>query len=204
MRIYEIEDRSPRGLKPKFKNLGTGKSSDSDDDDHNYPTYSAYLKSLGYTFLGQGGRKMVFQKPGDKHVLIVADNSEINNFKNWTDYCLKNSNNIFLPKFYTADPAIIEHDSQRYFQIKSEKLYNMYNSDIPDTVESFLYTMESKGIDAAYEMYVEEFPANIDYYLFVKTIVDLYKKNPSGGNLDLGSDNVLGRADGTWVLNDPW
>ena len=87
------------------------------------------LVQKGYKKLGQGSDQMVFLEPGTGFALKIFGTEKAgksgftkghNLFFKWANFCMKNSNNPFLPKF-NGYKSFVYH-GQTYLQIRQELL----------------------------------------------------------------------------------
>jgi len=195
----------------------------------------AELEEKGYTYLGQGVDQVAYLEPGTGQVLkIFGTRDETKGsggitlsedqkmFYIWANFCMKNSNNKFLPKFDGFEKFIF--DNHTYLQIRQEflvdsgaigyqlaalnRLINGYSNkvlsseDIYDIIEEECsrYT-EDAMVFAAAKQYLGE----AELRQFINTVVALMKISRSKKwTWDLHRHNIMKRKDGTPIIVDPW
>lgn len=183
------------------------------------------LTRKGYKYLGSGVDQTAFKEPGTGLVLKIFGTNETNQFSadhqmffKWAKFCEKNSSNPFLPRFFGHESfmwAPWDDDEQhRYLMIRTEPLKssgqlgavlsNMAGDlEMGESVKTAMrWTRETNP--ATYEKLVRNIgEAGIEQFL--QTAKKLYQIGERAGYAwDLHSGNIMMRADGTPVINDPW
>jgi len=182
------------------------------------------LAKKGYKKLGAGVDQTAYLEPGTGYVLKVFGTQGGESFSPdhkmffaWAKYCMKNSNNPFLPRFGGYDSFVL--DSDRYLQIRQEPLQPAGRMGV--ILEIMASAVEDENIADLDELsdYVEDyFPGYAAGYqkllkqlgpkqmqLMLGTINRLYDiGNQKGWGFDLHAGNFMRRADGTPVIVDPW
>jgi hypothetical protein len=193
-----------------------------------------HLTKQGYKLLGQGVDQTAFLEPSGTVLKIFGtqgttrapgkdrEKPKFSNdhkmFFRWAEYCNKNKNNPFLPKFSGFESFYWK--DRVYLQIRQEML-----KPIDGRVGSLL----SKFTEAIYGDYLETLP-ELDKWmakfapsyvpdlqqlkkqlgpkglqLLLSTMLKLYRVSESRGyEFDLHAGNFMARADGTPVILDPW
>lgn len=188
------------------------------------------LKRKGYQFLGSGVDQTAFSEPDTGLVLkifgtqqgtgqfgdkIVFSNDQKMFFK-WAEFCMKNKNNPFLPKFYGFESFIF--NGQTYLQIRQERLKSIGElgwriSHMTDRIDSVDISSSTKKdaietIKTSASVSFSELSNGIGQDKVVKllaTVFDLYKiAQKNGYRWDLHGANYMMRDDGTPVIVDPW
>ena len=182
------------------------------------------LAKKGYKKLGAGVDQTAYLEPGTGYVLKVFGTQGGESFSRdhkmffaWAKYCMKNSNNPFLPRFGGYESFVLDGD--RYLQIRQEPLQSA--GRIGTVLEVMANAVEDEGIDNLDELtdYVEDYFEEyaVAYQKLLKqlgpkqaqlmldTINRLYTLGSrSGWGFDLHAGNFMKRADGTPVIVDPW
>jgi hypothetical protein len=182
------------------------------------------LKAKGYKRLGAGVDQTAYLEPGTGYVLKVfgtqggeSFSADHKMFFAWAKYCMKNSNNPFLPRFADYESFVLDGD--RYLQIRQELLKPAGRVGL--VLEIFAEAIEEDDADTLREaeIYVAEF--NRSYVpdlqklkkqlgpkglqLLFSTMLQVYLLGRrSGYNFDLHAGNFMARSDGTPVIVDPW
>jgi len=184
------------------------------------------LQQKGYRLLGSGVDQTAFAEPGTGHVLKVFGTDETNQFSadhrmffKWYKFCEKNQNNPFLPRFYGHEsfmwpPGTEPKEQHRYLMIRTEELEDAGNAG------SVLSAMASEiahdvNIDDIIRFSKEINPNSFDKLMkkigdrgldqFLSTVKKLFLIGERAGySWDLHDGNIMMRADGTPVINDPW
>ena len=183
------------------------------------------LKRKGYKYLGSGVDQTAFKEPGTGLVLKIFGTNETNQFSadhkmffKWAKFCEKNSSNPFLPRFYGHESfmwAPWDDDEQhRYLMIRTEPLKssghvgavlsNMAGDlEMGESVKTAMRWSQETS-PATYEKLVRDIgEAGIEQFL--QTAKKLHQIGERAGYAwDLHSGNIMMRADGTPVINDPW
>lgn len=189
------------------------------------------LTVKGYKKLGSGKDQTAYLEPGTGYVLKIFGTQGGENFSrdhkmffDWAKYCMKNSNNPFLPRFDGYESFVL--DGNRYLQIRQELLEDAGSMG---TILEIMATAVEDGIkninklDSYIQNYFNEYGAFIrdsdedDYQdllkqlgsqntqLLLSTLNSLYVMGKkSGYGFDLHPGNFMARANGTPVIVDPW
>lgn len=179
------------------------------------------LRAKGYKFLGQGVDQSAYLESSTGLVLKIFGTQKNQDFSNdqkmffkWYDYCDKNKQNPYLPRFYGHD-SFMWKDKYRYLMIRTEPLQHT-----PGNLRLSLISLSSlarlsdnkklifaqlKKIHPDYYELLQERLGDKGILLFANTIRTLEviagKYNYA---TDFYGDNIMQRADGTPVINDPW
>jgi hypothetical protein len=136
----------------------------------------------------------------------------------WAKYCMKNSNNPFLPKFAGYESFVLDGD--RYLQIRQEALQPIGTlGRVLDLMAQSIDDGGAKSLDEA-EEFIEDYGYDTDIknlaklrkqigedglQLFFSTMLRLYLTGEKNGwFFDLHAGNFMRRKDGTPVIVDPW
>jgi hypothetical protein len=189
------------------------------------------LTAKGYKKLGSGTDQTAYLEPGTGYVLKIFGTQGGENFSpdhkmffDWAKYCMKNSNNPFLPKFAGYESFVLDGD--RYLQIRQELLEDAGSMG---TILEIMASAAEDGVkninklDDYIQDYFDEYGAFIrdadedDYQdllkqlgpqntqLLLSTLNSLYAMGKkSGYGFDLHPSNFMARANGTPVIVDPW
>lgn len=182
------------------------------------------LAKKGYKKLGAGVDQTAYLEPGTGYVLKVFGTQGGESFSPdhkmffaWAKYCMKNSNNPFLPRFGGYDSFVLDGD--RYLQIRQEPLQPAGRMGV--ILEIMANAVEDENIAELDELsdyvedYFDEYAAGYQkllkqlgpkqMQLMLGTINRLYDiGNQKGWGFDLHAGNFMRRADGTPVIVDPW
>jgi hypothetical protein len=190
------------------------------------------LTAKGYKKLGSGVDQTVYLEPGTGYALKIFGTQGGKNFSRdhemffaWAKYCMKNSNNPFLPKFAGYESFVLDGDI--YLQIRQE-LLNDAGSNMGKILEIMAAAAEDgvKNINKLHDYiqnYFDEYDVFItdadedDYQdllkqlgpqntqLLLSTLNSVYTMGKkSGYSFDLYPGNFMARANGTPVIVDPW
>lgn len=182
------------------------------------------LAKKGYKKLGAGVDQTAYLEPGTGYVLKVfgtqggeSFSADHKMFFAWAKYCMKNSNNPFLPRFADYESFVLDGD--RYLQIRQEALKPAGRVGL--VLEIFAEAIEEDGADTLDE--AEEYVADFNrsyisdlqklkkqlgpkgLQLLFSTMLQVYRLGRrSGYNFDLHAGNFMARGDGTPIIVDPW
>lgn len=177
------------------------------------------LVQKGYKKLGQGSDQMVFLEPGTGFALKIFGTEKAgksgftkghNLFFKWSNFCMKNSNNPFLPKF-NGYKSFVYH-GQTYLQIRQELLQpggllSNAVSQIGDEAEHADFTWQQfkeAYSDTDIANTISRVLTDQQAQLLVDTIQKLYKISEQQGYLwDFRGVNIMSR-NGIPVIVDPW
>jgi hypothetical protein len=179
-----------------------------------------YLLARGYTLIGEGRDQLAFDEPQTGLVLKIFKNEtgQKNDpaqrmLQAWINYCERNANNSFLPKFHGS--AQFEYKGVDYWQFRMEKLkpagkMAVAIGDLSEAIEypsSKYYKQgftwpEYKLAEPEYarilEMLGDQLPT------LIKTLEDLLHRAGQKWILDTHKENVMARTDNWPVIVDPW
>ena len=181
------------------------------------------LKKKGYRRLGAGADQTAFIEPSTGLVLKIFGTDKSNRLSDsqkmaiwWMKFSEKNSSNPFLPRYYGYSEFMFK--GHKYLQMRTEPLKQAGLVGV--YVEEIAMMADEAGgiVDSLEEIrnsLASEFPYMTKQLLqqlgkdgfkqLVKTVYALYTiSERRGWNWDLHEGNVMLRADGTPVLNDPW
>jgi hypothetical protein len=182
------------------------------------------LKAKGYKKLGAGVDQTAYLEPGTGYVLKIFGTQGGESFSPdhkmffaWAKYCMKNSNNPFLPRFAGYESFVLDND--RYLQIRQEVLQPA--GRMGQVLEVMATAVEDDGIrninklEDYIDYYFEKYQAGYQRLqkqlgpeqtqLMLSTIRSLHSlAQKSGYSFDLHKGNFMQRADGTPVIVDPW
>lgn len=213
---------------------------------HIPPGIEDSLEEKGYKILGRGVDQVAFESPDPRIVLKIFGSSrgrsvqgragEFNPtedqkmFLTWADYCNRNKNNPFLPRFYKGQGgkpwAPFVFKDRVYLQIWQERLREggAVTRDLSELVwliqlmgpESIMRYYqgrptggEDRGLvhksDVTRMRRVANLVGESQWPQFVNTVYKLHKiAEQRGWRLDLHRNNFMLRMDGFPVINDPW
>ena len=192
----------------------------------------AILKKKGYKKLGAGVDQSAYLEPGTGHVLKIFGtqtsatapkqargkpqfSADHKMFFAWAEYCNKNANNPFLPKFSGFESFYFK--GQTYLQIRQEQLTSNLNmGKLAETManaiedgEDFEEYQDLLPIEysRAYVGLLSQFKKQVGergVHLFWDTLEELYRiGRRKGWGWDLHSGNFMMRGQ-TIVIVDPW
>jgi len=183
------------------------------------------LKAKGYKRLGAGVDQTAYLEPGTGFVLKVFGTQGGETFSQdhkmffaWAKYCMKNSNNPFLPRFGGYESFILDGD--RYLQIRQEALQPIgVMGRLLDLIAQSIEEDGVRHLDDA-EDYIADYGLDTDlknfeklrkqlgdkgFNLLFSTMLKLHAiSQKQGWGFDLHAGNFMRRADGTPVIVDPW
>jgi hypothetical protein len=182
------------------------------------------LKAKGYKRLGAGVDQTAYLEPGTGYVLKIFGTQGGKDFSPdhkmffaWAKYCMKNSNNPFLPRFAGYESFILDGD--RYLQIRQEVLKPLGVSGkalqlmadaiqndgartLPEA-EEFIEDFANQYVPALKKLKQQLGEDRLE--LMFSTMLKLYNIGEKNGwFLDLHAGNFMQRTDGTPVIVDPW
>jgi hypothetical protein len=182
------------------------------------------LKAKGYKRLGAGVDQTAYLEPGTGYVLKVfgtqggeSFSADQKMFFAWAKYCMKNTDNPFLPRFAGYESFVLDGD--RYLQIRQEPLKPL--GVVGHVLELLATAIEEEGIQTLEEAeeFIKDFneqyvpalkklkqqlgPGGVE--LMFSTMLRLYKVGKKNGwFFDLHAGNFMQRSNGTPVIVDPW
>ena len=172
------------------------------------------LSAKGYKKIGAGSYQTAYIEPGTGWILKIFDSNAVNQktFLTFFDYCTKNSNNPFLPKFGGYETFVI--DGKKYLQIRQEQLFEtndsfrrLISNIASETGESdFTWNQFKEAYDdTGFPEQILQVLNDQQATLLTKTIQKLFHIGDKlGYTWDLRWINFLMRKDGTPVIVDPW
>ena len=176
------------------------------------------LEAKGYRRLGKGVDQEAYLEPGGKTVLKIFGTQGNQNklsadqkmFAKWADFCQRNSDNPFLPKF--SGWETFEFKGKLYLQIRTEFLKPSGElgyaisvlGRVLDSGRSDYYSLE-KDFPSEYKR-VSMAVGEQNVPLLLNTLLELIHKTQKkkSYNWDLHAGNIMWRPNGTPVLNDPY
>lgn len=176
------------------------------------------LEAKGYQRLGKGVDQEAYLEPGGKTVLKIFGTQGNQNklsadqkmFAKWADFCQRNSDNPFLPKF--SGWETFEFKGKLYLQIRTEFLKPSGElgyaisvlGRVLDSGRSDYYSLE-KDFPSEYKR-VSKAVGEQNVPLLLNTLLELIHKTQKKKtyNWDLHAGNIMRRPNGTPVLNDPY
>lgn len=176
------------------------------------------LEAKGYQRLGKGVDQEAYLEPGGKTVLKIFGTQGNQNklsadqkmFAKWADFCQKNSDNPFLPKF--SGWETFEFKGKLYLQIRTEFLKPSGElgyaisvlGRVLDSGRSDYYSLE-KDFPSEYKR-VSKAVGEQNVPLLLNTLLELIHKTQKkkSYNWDLHAGNIMRRPNGQPVLNDPY
>ena len=176
------------------------------------------LETKGYQRLGKGVDQEAYLEPGGKTVLKIFGTQGNQNklsadqkmFAKWADFCQRNSDNPFLPKF--SGWETFEFKGKLYLQIRTEFLKPSGElgyaisvlGRVLDSGRSDYYSLE-KDFPSEYKR-VSKAVGEQNVPLLLNTLLELIHKTQKkkSYNWDLHAGNIMRRPNGTPVLNDPY
>jgi hypothetical protein len=176
------------------------------------------LEAKGYRRLGKGVDQEAYLEPGGKTVLKIFGTQGNRNklsadqemFAQWADFCQKNSDNPFLPKF--SGWETFEFKGKIYLQIRTEFLKPSGElgyaisvlGRVLDSGRSDYYSLE-KDFPSEYKR-VSKAVGEQNVPLLLNTLLELIHKTQKKKtyNWDLHAGNIMRRPNGQPVLNDPY
>lgn len=198
-----------------------------------HPGIKEILNSKGYKFLGGGQDQDAYLAPDNTILKIFGYERGSKGFTHsqqsfidFANYCMKNSNNKFLPNFGGWETFVFQ--GKQYLQIKCERLFDLNKSKmkiITEPLEGLSRRIRDWGAKEGYKSFMSDYiddpyweentnPAQMlvstlggeeEVKLFCKTIEDL-RTIARGKNymLDLHQGNFMLGSDGEIVINDPF
>lgn len=185
----------------------------------------AALKKKGYKALGSGVDQTAYLEPGTGYVLKIFGTDETSKFSadhrmffRWYKFCEQHQSNPFLPRFYGHESFFWkpynDDEKHRYLMIRTEPLKDSGSvgtvlsdmvSDVIDydSIETTLRRVQEINPNT-YAKLIKQFGVD-GITQFLKTAKKLEAIGERAGySWDLHDGNIMMRADGTPVINDPW
>ena len=178
------------------------------------------LEKKGYRALGAGVDQEAYLEPNCQTVLKIFGtqgnkkklSADQKMFAKWADFCQRNSDNPFLPKF--SGWETFNYKGELYLQIRTEFLRPSGElgraisklGDALDYSEADYYTISTKPRTAGSYKIVSNAVGEKNVPLLLNTLLELiYKTHKKKGyNWDLHGGNIMLRPNGQPVLNDPY
>jgi hypothetical protein len=178
------------------------------------------LEKKGYRALGAGVDQEAYLEPNGQTVLKIFGtqgnkkklSADQKMFAKWADFCQRNSDNPFLPKF--SGWETFNYKGELYLQIRTEFLRPSGElgraisklGDALDYSEADYYTISTKPRTAGSYKIVSNAVGEKNVPLLLNTLLELiYKTHKKKGyNWDLHGGNIMLRPNGQPVLNDPY
>lgn len=178
------------------------------------------LEKKGYRALGAGVDQEAYLEPNGQTVLKIFGtqgnkkklSADQKMFAKWADFCQRNSDNPFLPKF--SGWETFNYKGELYLQIRTEFLRPSGElgraisklGDALDYSEADYYTIATKPRTAGSYKIVSNAVGEKNVPLLLNTLLELiYKTHKKKGyNWDLHGGNIMLRPNGQPVLNDPY
>jgi hypothetical protein len=121
---------------------------------------NAYMKKLGYSYIGHGTDAHVFSKEaGSVTKVLIPKSGDISTAKNpflaFLNYCKKNAGNPHLPKFTETTKEPIQLGSEKFDQVVMERLQEV-DPKYEDLLVSITDSIEDgKPLDPQYQPYIK-------------------------------------------------
>ena len=178
------------------------------------------LEKKGYRALGAGVDQEAYLEPNGQTVLKIFGtqgntkklSADQKMFAKWADFCQRNSDNPFLPKF--SGWETFNYKGELYLQIRTEflkpsgelgraisQLGNALDNDVAN-----YYTLKTyRGTDREYKR-VAKAVGEQNVPLLLNTLLELIHttQKKKSYNWDLHGGNIMMRSNGQPVLNDPY
>lgn len=178
------------------------------------------LEKKGYRALGAGVDQEAYLEPNGQTVLKIFGtqgntkklSADQKMFAKWADFCQRNADNPFLPKF--SGWETFNFKGELYLQIRTEflkpsgelgraiaQLGSALDNDVAD-----YYTLKTyRGTDREYKR-VSKAVGEQNIPLLLNTLLELIHKTQKKKNYnwDLHAGNIMLRPNGQPVLNDPY
>lgn len=178
------------------------------------------LEKKGYRALGAGVDQEAYLEPDGQTVLKIFGtqgnkkklSADQKMFAKWAEFCQRNSDNPFLPKF--SGWETFNYKGELYLQIRTEFLRPSGElgraisklGDALDHGEADYYTIATKPRTAGSYKIVSNAVGEKNVPLLLNTLLELIHKThkKKGYNWDLHGGNIMLRPNGQPVLNDPY
>jgi len=163
---------------------------------------NAYMKKLGYSYIGHGTDAHVFSKEaGSVTKVLIPKSGDISTAKNpflaFLNYCKKNAGNPHLPKFTETTKEPIQLGSEKFDQVVMERLQEV-DPKYEDLLVSITDSIEDgKPLDPQYQPYIK-------FYQTLKSVMLTGRKLGFENDIiTFQSVNIMQRGN-TLVIIDPW
>ena len=178
------------------------------------------LEKKGYRALGAGVDQEAYLEPNGQTVLKIFGtqgntkklSADQKMFAKWADFCQRNSDNPFLPKF--SGWETFNYKGELYLQIRTEFLkpsgelgyaISQLGSALDNDVADY-YTLNTyRGTEREYKR-VAKAVGEQNVPLLLNTLLELIHttQKKKSYNWDLHAGNIMMRPNGQPVLNDPY
>ena len=178
------------------------------------------LEKKGYRALGAGVDQEAYLEPNGRTVLKIFGtqgntkklSADQKMFAKWADFCQRNSDNPFLPKF--SGWETFNFKGELYLQIRTEFLkpsgelgraIAQLGSALDYGVADYYTLKTNRGTDREYKR-VAKAVGEQNVPLLLNTLLELIHKTQKKKNYnrDLHAGNIMLRPNGQPVLNDPY
>ena len=178
------------------------------------------LEKKGYRALGAGVDQEAYLEPNGRTVLKIFGtqgntkklSADQKMFAKWADFCQRNSDNPFLPKF--SGWETFNFKGELYLQIRTEFLkpsgelgraIAQLGSALDYGVADYYTLKTNRGTDREYKR-VAKAVGEQNVPLLLNTLLELIHKTQKKKNYnwDRHAGNIMLRPNGQPVLNDPY
>jgi hypothetical protein len=178
------------------------------------------LAKKGYRVLGAGVDQEAYLEPNGKTVLKIFGtqgntkklSADQKMFAKWADFCQRNSDNPFLPKF--SGWETFNFKGELYLQIRTEFLkpsgelgraIALLGSVLDYGIADYYTLQTNRATDREYKR-VSKAVGEQNVPLLLNTLLELIHKTQKKKNYnwDLHAGNIMMRPNGQPVLNDPY
>ena len=178
------------------------------------------LEKKGYRALGAGVDQEAYLEPNGRTVLKIFGtqgntkklSADQKMFAKWADFCQRNADNPFLPKF--SGWETFNFKGELYLQIRTEFLkpsgelgraIAQLGSALDYGVADYYTLKTNRGTDREYKR-VAKAVGEQNVPLLLNTLLELIHKTQKKKNYnwDLHAGNIMLRPNGQPVLNDPY
>jgi len=183
------------------------------------PETEQYMASRGYRHLASGSSGDIWVKDDKSVTKIVQSGFGQSPLNSFVSYVLHNPNNPHLPKLFPINGKPVNEFSignHKYYEVALEKLQPL--SLEAQTIVNAISSISSSGVRTPGPQWYESLrlklkgltkqlpqPLLDQLPSFLQTARGLYNAAKKGGiGWDMGTGNVMQRADGTLVINDPF
>jgi hypothetical protein len=157
------------------------------------------LKEKGWKMIGHGAFSNVYSKPNKNYVIKV--NMEVDTgYQRFVDFCKKNRNR-YLPRI--MDDKFFKSRGKIYHIYLIEKLDKFSDVSLKRAIGDLGEDMEWNSIKTVLRDHSKDIKKLKKYPGLLDLIITLYKFRGSK-DLDLNTENIMMRKNGTPVITDPW
>ncbi len=168
------------------------------------------LRKQGYRKLGSGIDQTAYKVPSENRVIKIVTESarrgrgltpEQKMIERWVKWCMKNSDNPFLPKYHGVAYFDNPEDGSVYTQVSTERLFSFNRDTRKKALMRCVGGFDSTKIDLnmAYTIFGDKAEM---FYGTMEKIFGMASRH--GYGLDLHEGNYMIRKDGQIVINDPF